>query len=338
MISAKDLLEYSKDLKIIYAEDEDLLRNSLSSTLEKLFAHVHVAKNGQEAIDIFDKEEVDLVLTDINMPLKDGIEFIKHIRESKRSKTNVMVLTAHDESDLLKSLISFSVDSFINKPTKISNLLSILYKNAKAASDSKMVKIYQQELKTSLANAEKKNRILMNKLYQIAYEKNIAVKKEKKIIPEIKIKEELPKDDYFENLISDDIDEINDLSTELGSCISTLYSNGNKDDGSVEKISLIFSKYASVLNSYPEFSEVGIHLAELSNILIDEKERILESTHGLATLLESFEHTLLNFKNKVWDEKADNPEFFNISLISDIQFINNYLTQDEEDDSEIDFF
>ena len=74
-----DLIEDTKDLNILYVEDEIGLREGIEKTLFCLFKNVVSSKNGEEAFLEYtknDKNYFDIVLTDINMPLLDGLVFL----------------------------------------------------------------------------------------------------------------------------------------------------------------------------------------------------------------------------------------------------------------------
>lgn len=103
MISAKDLKEVSGDLTLLFAEDEAMLRESMKGTLEKLFKRVFIASNGQEAYELYKHNEIDIVITDINMPIMSGSELIKQIQEYSEYEPMIIVLSAHNESRLLTS-------------------------------------------------------------------------------------------------------------------------------------------------------------------------------------------------------------------------------------------
>ena len=82
---------------ILYADDSQSLRNLVDSILTEAGFNVIVTEDGQEALDKL-TAEVDLVLTDLNMPNKDGIEVIKGVRQAADHKvTPVLLLTTESE-------------------------------------------------------------------------------------------------------------------------------------------------------------------------------------------------------------------------------------------------
>jgi two-component system, NarL family, response regulator NreC len=95
-------------LRIVLADDHTIVRHGLRLVLERQpdFAVLGEASNGREAIDLVARENPDVVVMDIGMPILNGIEATKRITE-ERPKTMVVILSVHsDESYILKALRS----------------------------------------------------------------------------------------------------------------------------------------------------------------------------------------------------------------------------------------
>jgi len=130
MKNLQELVTYSKDLTLLFAEDHDELRESTVDILKNFFSHVDSAADGQEALELFQKKEYDIVLTDIRMPYLDGIELVIAIYEHK-PKQPIVILSAHDESEYLIPLINLGVSQFIKKPIDYQELINALLRIAK---------------------------------------------------------------------------------------------------------------------------------------------------------------------------------------------------------------
>ena len=78
MSTDKNLL---KRLTLLYVEDDEIIRNELSQLLANFFSQVLVAKDGKEGLRTFleNQDTIDIILTDINMPLYNGIDMVKKI-------------------------------------------------------------------------------------------------------------------------------------------------------------------------------------------------------------------------------------------------------------------
>ncbi|WP_104697396.1 MULTISPECIES: response regulator [unclassified Helicobacter] len=114
-------------LRVLYVEDDADTRRLTTMVLEDYIGNIILAKNGQEALKIFQEQPIDLVLTDILMPKMNGIEFIRNIRENQHNyNCPIIITTAHTEVPYLLDAISLKVDGYILKPIDIDELLSAL--------------------------------------------------------------------------------------------------------------------------------------------------------------------------------------------------------------------
>jgi len=122
--------ENTKQPVVLVAEDNVVNRLVITSFLDKIECVVLFAENGQKAIDQFEAADVDLILMDINMPIKDGISATKTIRnlerKSKAPHTPIVAVTAHDDEDHRRRCNSAGMDGFIAKPLNGNNLLTIV--------------------------------------------------------------------------------------------------------------------------------------------------------------------------------------------------------------------
>ncbi len=119
-------LEQLKSITILYVEDEAELRKSTELIFNKLFKKIYVASDGQMGIDIFNshKDEIDIVITDINMPNKNGFEMLREILEI--THVPIIVTTAHTDEKYLTQALDLKIDKYIKKPIKIKNLTSAI--------------------------------------------------------------------------------------------------------------------------------------------------------------------------------------------------------------------
>ena len=72
--------------KILVADDQESMRFIISSLLQEKGHAVTTAEDGQQAFDLLQKENFDLVVADVNMPQLNGLEFLKQVREKNRNK------------------------------------------------------------------------------------------------------------------------------------------------------------------------------------------------------------------------------------------------------------
>ncbi|PAF50985.1 regulator [Helicobacter sp. 13S00401-1] len=113
-----------KDLTILYAEDDNDTRNLSIEILEDYAGNLLVARDGLEAFNIFNSQKVDIVITDIIMPYKSGIELLEDIRASDKPATPVLITTAFLNSEYLLKAIKLRCDGYILKPL---DMVEVLY-------------------------------------------------------------------------------------------------------------------------------------------------------------------------------------------------------------------
>ncbi len=126
---------------ILVVDDDKNTRQLIKAVLESEKYTVHTASNGEEALEILDIKHIDLVILDIMMPIMDGYEFTKIIRESNENLPILMVSAKQLPDDKRKGFM-VGTDDYITKPIdEIEMLLRIkaLLRRAKIANERKIV-------------------------------------------------------------------------------------------------------------------------------------------------------------------------------------------------------
>ena len=117
--------EIIKDISILLAEDEDELSEYLIEYLQLFFVKVYLAKDGQEAYTLYLDKHPDIIITDINMPIVDGLTFISQIRQRDK-ETKVIVMSAHSEEQKLLRAVELHLETYLIKPIKTDALKKVL--------------------------------------------------------------------------------------------------------------------------------------------------------------------------------------------------------------------
>lgn len=113
-----------KSITVLYVEDSKFLAAMTVRTIERVFHKVYVAHNGQEALELLKmhKNEIDIIITDLIMPVLDGINMVEVIRKDGCS-IPVVVTTGYDDALALEKVIELSIEGFISKPIDMFKLL-----------------------------------------------------------------------------------------------------------------------------------------------------------------------------------------------------------------------
>ncbi len=127
MINTSDILKLLREITILYIEDENTTRDTISEILNQFSNNIKVATNGAEALEIFNNSSIQLIITDIEMPVMNGIEFIKEVRKDDIA-IPVIMITAHSSNDYLLTCANLNIQAYILKPMNYVKLKEALYK------------------------------------------------------------------------------------------------------------------------------------------------------------------------------------------------------------------
>ncbi|MGM0518040.1 MAG: EAL domain-containing response regulator [Campylobacterota bacterium] len=150
-----------KNITILYAEDEKDLRTVTSQILQGFTKKQFIAKDGQEGLDLFiqNQDEIDLIITDVNMPNMNGLDMVKEIKKINMN-IPIIVATAFSNKEYLLEAIDIGVDKYVLKPIDISKLLqtmsqSLLYHELKDLYIDKLTNLpNRNRLKKDLENTQ----------------------------------------------------------------------------------------------------------------------------------------------------------------------------------------
>ncbi|QEM69972.1 response regulator [Geobacter sp. FeAm09] len=113
--------------RILVVDDEENARIALSKILSREGYEVASAGNGYEALNYLRGKEVELIITDINMPEMNGLTFLRELSRS-HPDSNVIMVTAYGEVESYIEAMNLGAFEYINKPVKIDELKKIIRK------------------------------------------------------------------------------------------------------------------------------------------------------------------------------------------------------------------
>ena len=141
MSDNKDFFKYLKKLSLLYVEDDLNTSEELEYFLQNKVKKLYIAKNGQEGLDLFEKYQPDLIITDIQMPIMTGIKMIKLIKQ-KNPNIPIIIITAFNDTDYLFEAIKLNVTNYLTKPLNLfalSDVLSNISKNINLENENKEI-------------------------------------------------------------------------------------------------------------------------------------------------------------------------------------------------------
>jgi two-component system, OmpR family, response regulator VanR len=113
-------------MKLLFVEDDDIIRNSLRDYLNTLFDNIYEASDGKVAFEIYQIVKPDIILLDINLPSIDGISLAKKIREFDH-KTIIIILSAREDKETLLEATTLGLSKYLLKPIQRRELKKALF-------------------------------------------------------------------------------------------------------------------------------------------------------------------------------------------------------------------
>ena len=107
---------------ILVCEDDFAIKTMISTKLRQENYSVYTAQNGQEALNLMEKQQIDLVISDIMMPEMNGYEFVQTLRETKYTLP-ILMITAKSQLESLEEAFKLGVDDYMVKPLRLEELI-----------------------------------------------------------------------------------------------------------------------------------------------------------------------------------------------------------------------
>ena len=151
-----------RTITLLYVEDEDGIRAQELKAYSKLFKKVYPCKDGVEAFRIYNenKDDIDIIVTDINMPNMSGLELIEKI--SKVSTVPFIFTTAYSDIDYMKTALNLGASKYITKPINIKTVIEDIQLTVQNKRKSEKI----QTIATTLIKESKKNENQISKLVE----------------------------------------------------------------------------------------------------------------------------------------------------------------------------
>jgi len=127
MLDFKHIIEYTSNLTLLYVEDNKKTRDNSLMIFGEFFDNIILAIDGQDGLEKFQTHNIDIVITDINMPILNGLDMVHKIKKIDKN-IPTLILSAHSESNFFIDSIKMGVDGYLLKPIDLNQFISILEK------------------------------------------------------------------------------------------------------------------------------------------------------------------------------------------------------------------
>ena len=149
MNKINEIQSLTKNIKVLYVEDDKNVQEQTKMMFDLLFERVDVADNGEEGLEKYQEGNYDIVFSDISMPKMDGLKMIEKIKE-KNPYQRVIIISAYNDSEYFLKAIELGVDGFLLKPININQFTLIIKKVVESILAERLVKDYHKKLEEEI--------------------------------------------------------------------------------------------------------------------------------------------------------------------------------------------
>ena len=317
----KELQFYAKNLNILIVDDERDILEPIKDMLDSFFLNCDTATNGIEALELYEKNKYDIVLTDINMPKMDGIELSKKIK-AINSKQCILVLSGYIDTFVI-DLIDIGINGLILKPYEHDKFIQLLCKNAEDITIKKEFnRLLFKERNKPLNTIEKEVSLVSKK---VEGERKLHIKK---------TTSNFSIDSWI--AIENDIKELNFNMAEI---IDYIMLNGISNEYKDELSNLFNSYYSNLLlvDGLEEFASLFEDLSEFfDNLRLEDLEQ--KKLENFDTYLYIYDDLIEFFEVVFVKKQVEDINYLTESLRSSIYQMKSSLKEEEIEEEELEFF
>ncbi|QCI28289.1 diguanylate cyclase [Caminibacter pacificus] len=161
---------YLKNLICLYVEDDEMIRDIFALMLKRYFKEVIIATNGKEGLELFKTRKPDIIISDIRMPIMDGIEMARDIKKIDPS-AYIIFVTAFSDSEYLQSALELGAEGYITKPVEKEKLLQKLNFLAEVIKNKRENEELTNALKVIFENQTEATALYIDKKLKLANKK-----------------------------------------------------------------------------------------------------------------------------------------------------------------------
>ena len=138
ILSAEEIMNYFnilKSLKTFLVDDDEFIRDSLNIAFTNNGCFLETAENAEEGFQALKKERFDIIISDLKLPGKDGLEFFRTVRSSQPQSLCVLI-TAYRDKIISSQVSAMGIHDFIEKPFSVGLLVQSLVEMIQSRSNN----------------------------------------------------------------------------------------------------------------------------------------------------------------------------------------------------------
>ncbi|MBT6765274.1 MAG: response regulator [Prolixibacteraceae bacterium] len=113
------------NISVLFVDDNEIIRQLYKKFLAKHVENLFIAKDGHHGLELYEKHKPDLVITDMVMPVMNGLEMVKEIKKIAQD-AKIIVMSAYSDKDSFIEAIHLGIDGYLMKPVEAKKLLSLI--------------------------------------------------------------------------------------------------------------------------------------------------------------------------------------------------------------------
>lgn len=329
--------ELAASLSILVVGDEEQMRSYVGKAYLVFLKNIQIASNLETANTALKNQKIDLVVVGLDRFGNDAMVFIERLlKKDPYQKVIASARQFYDVSTVVK-LSNLGVCGFIDKSLPIEEFFSMLIRTYQAIHDFSMLTHYVNDLEAQILEALyipcRKDCPRVPVLKRHLHEEKIVVDETFEFFPTPQAStsfanvDTLIYQDYFSYLMLDDKEELHDILNDMDVVLLSNYGVVTLNDAhQLEMISDAFARFGNILMHYQFFSDTGMALIELGQMMKEHRMVLSERSDEFEPLLGGFCSVLMTFLIEVWGKEANDPKFFNDSIINDAKTISSLIS------------
>jgi len=346
-----EVSKLAKNASILIVDDSKVSLEMYRLMLGEMFKYTYTAINGKEAYDFWLSKDknIDIILTDMIMPVMDGNELIAKIRAESNSQ-KIMVLSGLSNLNEMREIINHGVDGIMLKPFKEETVFPILLRVLSMVKAKKIMKQQYLQLQfLSQENIDLKSCALEHQPHELVHDSDNQPSIKYKIRESFAKGTDKDAIEFYESLDYENIDDADKLQHELEEIEVRLFALSSSD--SIDTIQEILLASLATLSSVSALMESlgGFDVASESALHIVEYIKNLDFTHFedsekrdlfIHIYISMFEDTQKWIETVFIDNDRENINYFDASLANTCLELETVFSEGihEDDDSELEFF
>lgn len=319
----KLLKELGYEMNILLVEDDQDIQTQMKTFLHHFFNRVDTANNGREAMELYSLNSYDLVITDLTMPLMNGIELSFAIR-SRNAQQKIIVVSAHSESEKLMELINIGVDGFFLKPIQMAIVMEVLIRTTQAIYDHKMVQYFNRLLEQTNNELKEANFALESTLNELQI---LRENHPEDALSVTSVPSSTALESFYRSSPPIRLEKSNKELEQIEDDFNLLLVSADRNTTSNLIIGMneLLRRYVTVLRDIELFGAMNSHLIRITKLIDEMRDNLEEMDFLLADITSLFDHLEHCRKGIFVYKNIENFEETNGYLIQKISKIENAL-------------